>query len=32
LQNCLCEADKFMRVLYGQGKPRSLYVPDRILT
>jgi hypothetical protein len=25
LQNCLCEFDKYERVLWGQGKPRALY-------
>jgi hypothetical protein len=25
LQNCLCEYDKYCRVLYQQGKPRSTY-------
>ena len=25
IQNCLCEWDKFERVLWGQGKPRSKY-------
>jgi hypothetical protein len=25
LQNCLCEYDKMLRVLYGEGKPRSKY-------
>lgn len=25
LQNCLCEYDKYCRVLYGQGRPRSTY-------
>ena len=25
LQNCLCEFDKYQRVLLGEGKPRSLY-------
>ena len=25
LQNCLCEFDKYSRVLYGEGKPRSRY-------
>lgn len=27
LQNCLCEFDKYMRVLKGEGKPRSKYTP-----
>lgn len=25
LQNCLCEFDKYQRVLHGEGRPRSLY-------
>lgn len=25
VQNCLCEFDKYMRVLNGEGRPRSLY-------
>jgi hypothetical protein len=25
LQNCLCEFDKYQRVLLGEGRPRSLY-------
>jgi hypothetical protein len=25
VQNCLCEFDKYERVKYGQGKPRSSY-------
>lgn len=28
LQNCLCEFDKYERVLHGQGKPRSQYRPS----
>lgn len=28
LQNCLCEFDKYMRVLNGEGKPRSQYRPS----
>lgn len=27
--NVLCETDKFLRVLNGEGKPRALYVPGR---
>lgn len=27
LQNCLCEYDKYQRVLLGEGKPRSGYKP-----
>lgn len=27
LANCLCEFDKYCRVLQGEGKPRSRYVP-----
>lgn len=27
LQNCLCELDKHQRVLLGQGRPRSKYLP-----
>jgi len=27
--NVLCETDKYMRVLYNQGKPRARYVPGR---
>jgi hypothetical protein len=27
LQNCLCEFDKYERVLHGQGRPRSTYQP-----
>jgi hypothetical protein len=27
--NALCETDKYLRVLHGQGKPRALYVPGR---
>lgn len=29
IQNCLCETDKHLRVLGGEGKPRSLYIPGR---
>jgi hypothetical protein len=25
LQNCLCEYDKYLRVMLGEGRPRSLY-------
>ena len=28
-QSCLCEADKFLRVKNGEGRPRSMYVPGR---
>ena len=28
-QNCLCEWDKYMRVVRGEGKPKSLYKPER---
>lgn len=28
LQNCLCEFDKYERVLHNQGKPRSTYHPS----
>lgn len=28
LSNCMCEFDKFSRVLNNEGKPRSRYVPD----
>lgn len=28
LGNCLCEFDKYIRVLEGEGKPRSRYVPS----
>jgi len=28
LQNCLCEFDKYERVLHNQGKPRSQYHPS----
>jgi hypothetical protein len=27
--NCLCETDKYLRVMMGQGKPRALYVRGR---
>jgi hypothetical protein len=27
LSNCLCEYDKYCRVLHGEGVPRSRYVP-----
>ncbi len=27
--NILCETDKYLRVLLGEGKPRALYVPGR---
>lgn len=27
LQNCLCEVDKYLRALNGEGKPRSHFVP-----
>lgn len=27
LQNCLCEFDKYERVLHGEGKPRARYTP-----
>lgn len=30
IQNCLCEYDKYTRVLYGQGKPRSKYAGDAV--
>lgn len=29
IQNCLCEFDKYQRVLLGEGRPRSMYVPGR---
>lgn len=29
IQNCLCETDKYLRVLLGEGKPRAQYVPGR---
>lgn len=29
IQNCCCEVDKYLRVLTGEGKPRSQYVPGR---
>lgn len=29
LQNCLCEFDKYMRTLNGEGRPKVTYVPDR---
>lgn len=28
LQNCLCEVDKYLRVKYGEGRPRSTYKPE----
>jgi len=28
LQNCLCEADKYLRVKNGEGRPRSKYRPE----
>ncbi len=30
LQNCLCEFDKYERVLHNQGKPRSTYHPSTV--
>lgn len=30
LQNCLCEFDKYQRVLHQQGKPRSQYYPSTV--
>lgn len=30
LQNCLCEFDKYERVLHNQGKPRSQYYPSTV--
>jgi len=30
LQNCLCEFDKYERVLHNQGKPRSMYHPSTV--
>ncbi len=27
LSNCMCEFDKYMRVLNGEGKPRARYIP-----
>jgi hypothetical protein len=27
--NMLCETDKYLRVMLGEGKPRALYVPGR---
>lgn len=29
IQNCLCETDKYLRVLNGEGRPRAVYVPGR---
>lgn len=29
VQNCLCEFDKYERVMFGQGKPRSAYPGNR---
>lgn len=29
LQNCLCEFDKYERVMYDEGRPRSLYHPTQ---
>lgn len=29
LQNCLCEFDKYERVLRGEGRPRSIYQPGK---
>ncbi len=28
-QNCLCEYDKYNRVLFGEGKPKQLYKPGK---
>jgi hypothetical protein len=28
VQNCLCEFDKYMRVVTGEGRPRSIYRPE----
>lgn len=28
MQNCLCEFDKYMRVVKGEGRPRSTYEPE----
>lgn len=28
IQNCFCEIDKYVRVLTGRGRPRSLYTPE----
>lgn len=30
VQNCLCETDKYLRVKFGEGRPRSLYRPMEI--
>ncbi len=29
IQNCLCEYDKYERVRLGQGRPRSMYRPEK---
>ena len=29
VQNCLCEYDKYERVRLGEGRPRSIYKPER---
>ena len=29
MPNVLCESDKYLRVITGQGKPRATYVPGR---
>jgi hypothetical protein len=29
IQNCLCETDKYLRVLNEEGRPRAKYVPGR---
>jgi hypothetical protein len=28
VQNSLCETDKYLRVKYGEGRPRSTYKPE----
>lgn len=28
VQNCMCEIDKYWRVLYSEGRPRSIYQPE----
>lgn len=29
LQNCLCETDKYLRTVAGEGRPKQRYVPSR---